>query len=84
MQEASPSHGSVNNMSETDVVKINGKAMRCAGKTISEVLVTIGVDPTRQGIAVAVNGEVVPRSEWDLVRLKAGDMVEIVTAVAGG
>ncbi|BAJ50865.1 thiamine biosynthesis protein ThiS [Candidatus Caldarchaeum subterraneum] len=71
-------------MSEAGTVKINGRDMVCVGKTISQVLVSVGVDPARQGIAVAVNGEVVPRSMWGRVRLKAGDIVEIVTAVAGG
>lgn len=36
------------------------------------------------GIAVAVNGEVVPRSTWSGVAIKAGDAVEILTAVQGG
>ncbi len=38
----------------------------------------------RDGIAVAVNGEVVPRSSWDRRFLSVGDAVEVVTAVAGG
>jgi len=36
------------------------------------------------GIAVARNREVVPRSEWATTRLSAHDVVEIVTAAAGG
>jgi sulfur carrier protein len=36
------------------------------------------------GIAVARNSEVVPRSEWDDTALKNGDRVEILTAAAGG
>ena len=35
-------------------------------------------------VAVAVNGEVVPRSTWPSVRLAAGDAVEVLTAAAGG
>src|SRR3989304_4825065 len=34
--------------------------------------------------AVAVNGEVVPRSEWPRARVSDGDAVEIVRAVGGG
>ncbi len=37
-----------------------------------------------EGIVVAVNGEVVPRGEWEDRKINAGDEVEIVHAVAGG
>jgi thiamine biosynthesis protein ThiS len=38
----------------------------------------------RGGIAVAVNGEVVPRSAWAGHALRDGDRVEILTAAQGG
>ena len=37
-----------------------------------------------QRIAVEVNEEIVPRSEYDSHRLQAGDRVEIVRAIGGG
>ena len=37
-----------------------------------------------RGIAVARNGEVVPRSRWDVESVQTGDAIEIVSAVAGG
>ena len=37
-----------------------------------------------RGIAVAVNGEVVPRSAWDSTDLRPGDRVEVLTAAQGG
>jgi sulfur carrier protein len=37
-----------------------------------------------RGVAVAVNGTVVPRSSWATTVLAPGDRVEIVTAAAGG
>jgi sulfur carrier protein len=40
--------------------------------------------PSPRGVAVAVNGEVVPRSTWDSIPIATGDTVEIVTAAAGG
>ena len=40
--------------------------------------------PSPRGIAVARNGEVVPRSAWAGTVLDPGDRVEIVTAAAGG
>jgi sulfur carrier protein len=38
----------------------------------------------RRGVAVAVNGEVVPRSRWAAVLLCDGDRVEVLTAAQGG
>ena len=37
-----------------------------------------------RGVAVAVNGEVVPRSRWAAVALRDGDRVEVLTAAQGG
>lgn len=37
-----------------------------------------------RGIAVAINGEIVRRSLWEVTRVQPSDKVEIVTAVAGG
>jgi sulfur carrier protein len=39
---------------------------------------------TRRGIAVAVNGQVIPRSQHANTELTEGAKVEIVTAVQGG
>lgn len=36
------------------------------------------------GTAVAVNGDVVPRSEWETTELDDGAKVDILTAVQGG
>ncbi len=40
--------------------------------------------PSPRGIAVARNGEVVPKSRWALTRVAPDDRIEIVTASAGG
>jgi sulfur carrier protein len=42
------------------------------------------IEPTQSGIAIAVNGEVVPRRQWETYPLQANDVVEVVHAVAGG
>lgn len=52
------------------------------GVTIAALVAHRGL-PDR-GIAVARNGEVVPRSSWEAVTVEPGDTVDIVTAVAGG
>lgn len=40
--------------------------------------------PDRRGVAVAVNGEVVRRADWDRHQLKDGDRVEVLAAQQGG
>ena len=42
------------------------------------------VTTARRGVAVALNGEVVPRSTWPVARLRDGDRVEVLTAAQGG
>lgn len=37
-----------------------------------------------QGIAIALNGNVVRRRDWSLTPLREGDRIEIVRAIQGG
>ncbi|MEI2702348.1 MAG: sulfur carrier protein ThiS [Baekduia sp.] len=50
--------------------------------TVADLLVAIAA-PER-GVAVAVDGAVVPRSEWAAHTLAGGEQVEVLTAVQGG
>ncbi|MER7277374.1 sulfur carrier protein ThiS [Dactylosporangium sp. NPDC000244] len=53
------------------------------GITVADVVrMLAGEDP--RGIAVALNGDVVPRSRWAQTRPAEGDQVEVLTAVQGG
>lgn len=61
-------------------VQINGEA-REGITTITDAVAA--VTEARRGIAVALNGEVVPRAEWDRP-LADGDTVEVLTATQGG
>ncbi|MGN6246517.1 MAG: sulfur carrier protein ThiS [Motilibacteraceae bacterium] len=64
-------------------VAVNGEAREVAEQTpLPDLVAALSQAPT--GIAVAVNGEVVPRSAWADVVLRDGDAVEVVTAVQGG
>lgn len=40
--------------------------------------------PRPAGVAVAVDGEVVPREAWATTPVRAGGVVDVVTAVQGG
>jgi len=62
---------------------VNGQEHTVApGATVADLVRSWCASPT--GIAVARNREVVPRSEWDSTPLMARDVLEIVTAAAGG
>jgi sulfur carrier protein len=64
---------------------INGEARHCTARTVDELLLEeLEEGHTRRGIAVAVNGEVVPRADWPQVIFSAGDRIEIVRALPGG
>jgi sulfur carrier protein len=45
---------------------------------------TVATLVQRAGVAVAVDGEVVPRAQWEATQLHEGQRVEIVGAIQGG
>lgn len=62
-------------------ITVNG-APEAPAATLAEVVARRLPDAT--GIAVALDGEVVPRAAWEATAVPAGAVVEIVTAVQGG
>lgn len=67
----------------TATVTVNGEAAPLVASVI-ELLRASGVDPEARGVAVAVNGTVVPRRDWPASKLAEGDEIEIVKPFAGG
>lgn len=65
-------------------VTLNGELVRLAQGQLPEALCELGYDPEQQGIAVAINMSVVPRSEWDQTNIADGDRIDIVGAKQGG
>lgn len=73
---------------------LNGAPAALEAATVRDVVAhvtgrTVGddgaaADGRRLGVAVAVGGQVVPRSAWASRMLVAGDEVDVVTAVQGG
>jgi len=64
-------------------VTVNGTRWSGPAETTVGDLVAVWC-PSPRGIAVARNGDVVPKSSWDATRIIGGDRIEIVTAAAGG
>jgi sulfur carrier protein len=66
------------------MIVVNGEPRERDGATIVELLADLGVEDRARGVAVAVNGEIVPRAQWPQRRVGAGDRVEALTAMQGG
>ncbi len=66
----------------------NGDRLEVATGSTLELALSIYLDaaetPPRKGLAVACNGEVVPRPQWSQQHLAEGDRLDLFSAVAGG
>jgi sulfur carrier protein len=66
-------------------VEVNGRLVQLAdGAALSEAVSEAGAEVQARGVAVAVDGEVVPRSAWQSTRLREGQKIEVVGAIQGG
>ena len=65
------------------VIRVNGKDEPVSAATVAELLAARGITKPK-GVAVALNGAIVPASGWAAARLAAGDRVEIVKPFGGG
>jgi sulfur carrier protein len=65
-------------------IELNGESVElAAGASVAHAVDALGADSAR-GVAVAVDGEVVPRSAWAATALSEGQQVEVLHAVQGG
>jgi sulfur carrier protein len=65
-------------------IRINGQDEPLLVATLAALLADKAVDTGQRGIAVAINGAIVPRAAWPHTQLRPGDSVEIVRARQGG
>ena len=66
-------------------VELNGERVEIeAAATVATAVDRLGADGERRGVAVAVDGEVIPRSAWEDTPLREGQKIEIVGAIQGG
>ncbi|MEZ5155631.1 MAG: sulfur carrier protein ThiS [Solirubrobacterales bacterium] len=67
------------------IVELNGSPVELAeGATVADAALAAGIDPARRGVAIALDGEVVPRGELAATALAEGQRVEVVEAIGGG
>lgn len=66
-------------------LKVNGETREYSREKCGDVAALLHLQNAPQrGVAVALNGRVVPRAEWKNTPLKDGDEIEIIRAVQGG
>jgi len=66
-------------------IELNGGVVELAdAATLADAARAAGAPQSARGVAVALDGEVVPRSEWDSTPLRDGATVEVLAAIQGG
>jgi sulfur carrier protein len=67
------------------MISLNGKDCELhAGASVAAVLARLQMPADARGVAVAVDGEVVPRAQWQTFQLAEDARVEVLTAMQGG
>jgi sulfur carrier protein len=66
-------------------IELNGAAVELPDDaTIGDAVVRAGVEGEARGVAVALDGQVVPRGAWEATELREGQSVEVLAAIQGG
>jgi sulfur carrier protein len=66
-------------------IELNGERIELAEPaTVASAVERLDAGGDRRGVAVAGDGEVVPRSAWERTELSEGQRVEVVGAIQGG
>ena len=65
-------------------VTLNGERRLLPDDATLETAVRESGAEAGRGVAVAVDGEVVPRGRWEELRLRDGQQIEVLRAVQGG
>jgi sulfur carrier protein len=67
------------------MIVLNGEQTDlAAGAPLTAAIARLGLSVDTRGVAIAINGEVLPRSEWSSYTLADETRVEILTAMQGG
>nr|WP_295836462.1 sulfur carrier protein ThiS [uncultured Azospirillum sp.] len=67
-----------------NAIRINGREEPLSAASLAELLAGRGIADGARGVAVALNGAVVPRRRWSETPLQPGDSLEIVRPIQGG
>lgn len=64
------------------MVKINGEELNAAGTTVAQYLIESGYDTKR--VAVELNGDILPKTQYESTVMNDSDNIEVVSFVGGG
>ena len=66
-------------------ITVNGEIKEVSpGLTLHQLLLALEIDPSRPGIAVAINQEVILRTQWGDTEIQPESEIEIIRAAQGG
>ena len=66
-------------------IRVNGEDRKVSPNlNVYDLLIALELNPTQAGIAVAVDREVIPKTEWQTMELHENSDVDIIRAVQGG
>ena len=63
-------------------IKINGKQTATSAADISQLVAELSLPA--QGVAIAVSGKMIPRTDWEATALEEGADLFIIKAACGG
>ena len=64
------------------MVKLNGKEENIAVMNLAECIAEYGFNSKR--IVVEINGDIVPKTDYEKVTISDNDVIEVVSFVGGG
>lgn len=66
-------------------VQLNGTETELRdGARATDAAAHVGVSPDESGVALAIDGAVIPRGEWLDTTIEPGARIEVLRAAAGG
>ena len=63
-------------------IQLNGERRQLASALLADLIAELNL--SQQAIAVAVNRQIIPKSQWDAHQLNMDDQIDIVRAIGGG
>lgn len=67
------------------MIVLNGEQREhLPGEAVAVLVASLGLPARARGVAVAIDGQVVPRAAWETCVIPDGARVEVLTAMQGG
>ncbi|BBB63068.1 hypothetical protein UNDKW_4795 [Undibacterium sp. KW1] len=63
-------------------IQLNGEKRQLASMLLADLIAELNL--SQQAIAVAVNRQIIPKSQWAEHELQVDDKVDVVRAIGGG